>query len=72
MIAGSRKQEIAEAQAEVDRVKQEMEQARRDWDRARELYTSAAVPTSERDTARTKYDTAKREQKKPSTMGAIG
>jgi HlyD family secretion protein len=55
---GSRKQEIAEAQAAADRAKTEAAQAERDWIRIRGLYESGVVSVADRDAARTRLETS--------------
>ncbi|MCX8036732.1 MAG: HlyD family efflux transporter periplasmic adaptor subunit [Candidatus Sumerlaeia bacterium] len=58
LATGSRKQEIAEAEAAVERLKTEMEQARRDLERIQGLFASGVAPASQRDAAQTRYEAA--------------
>jgi len=55
---GSRKQEIAEAEAAVERVKTESAQAKRDFERVTGLFNSGVVSVSDRDAARTRFEAA--------------
>jgi len=58
LAAGSRKQEIAEAEAAFERAKTEYAQTQRDWERIRGLFESGVVSPAERDAARTRFEAA--------------
>jgi len=58
LLAGSRRQEIAEAQAAVQRAETEWTNARSDWKRIRGLFESGVVSNSQDDSARTRYEAA--------------
>jgi HlyD family secretion protein len=55
LLSGSRKEEIADAQAASERASTERDLAQSDWDRVRELFTASSVSASERDAARTRF-----------------
>ncbi|MBM3334945.1 efflux RND transporter periplasmic adaptor subunit [Candidatus Sumerlaeota bacterium] len=57
--SGSRTQEIAEADAAVERAKTESDLARRDWERIEGLYNSGVASAAQRDAARARLDAAK-------------
>lgn len=56
--AGSRSQEIAQAQAAVADARTQAEWARLDWERAQKLYKDEDISTSQYDQARTKFQSA--------------
>jgi len=58
LVAGSRKQEIADAEAAVERVKTEWAQTQRDWNRVLGLYEAGVVSVADRDAARTRFEAA--------------
>jgi len=63
LLAGSRKQEIAEAEAAVERAKTEVDLAQREWERIRGLFESGVVTASQRDSAQTRLDAAQAQLK---------
>ena len=56
LLAGSRQQEIQQAQAAVNDAVAWNDAARQDWDRAQTLYKNEDISTSQYDQARAKYD----------------
>jgi HlyD family secretion protein len=58
MRTGSRRQEIATAQAALESARVEEGQARRDWERMRGLFESGVVSRAQYDAARTRYEAA--------------
>jgi HlyD family secretion protein len=56
LLAGSRQQEIQQAQAAVNDSVAWNDAARQDWDRAQRLYKNEDISTSQFDQARAKYD----------------
>ncbi len=56
MLAGSRPQEIQQAEAAVNDVKTQHEQARRDWERAQVLYKNDDISTAQHDQAQSKFN----------------
>jgi HlyD family secretion protein len=59
LLAGSRTQEIQQAEAAVTDAKAQVDLARADWDRAQTLYKNEDISTSQFDQARTKFNSAK-------------
>jgi HlyD family secretion protein len=59
LLAGSRTQEIQQAEAGVTDAKAQLDLARADWDRAQTLYKNEDISTSQFDQARTKFNSAK-------------
>ena len=59
LLAGSRTQEIEQADAGVTDAKAQVELARADWERAQTLYKNEDISTSQFDQARTKFNSAK-------------
>ena len=57
LLAGSRQQEIQQAQASVNELKSFLDNAQRDWDRAQTLYKNEDISTSQFDQARTLVET---------------
>ena len=55
MLAGSRPQEIQQAEAAVADAKAQLDLARADWDRAQTLYKNEDISTQQFDQARTKF-----------------
>ena len=58
LLAGSRTQEIQQADASVTESKAQVDLARADWDRAQTLYKNEDISTSQFDQARTKFNSA--------------
>ena len=58
LLAGSRSQEIEQAQAAVDRARSERERADSDWKRAQALYKNEDISSSDYDAAKTRFETA--------------
>jgi HlyD family secretion protein len=58
LVAGSRRQEIAEADAAADRAKTDLDLAQKEWERIRGLFESGVVSASDRDVARSRLDAA--------------
>jgi HlyD family secretion protein len=58
LLAGSRTQDIQQAEAAVADAKAQVDLARADWDRAQTLYKNEDISTSQYDQARTKFDSA--------------
>jgi HlyD family secretion protein len=58
LLAGSRPEEIQQAQAAVNDARAQVEQARADWERAQTLYKNDDISTSQFDQARTKFNSA--------------
>ena len=58
MLAGSRPQEIQEADGAVTDAKAQVDLARADWERAQTLYKNEDISTSQFDQARTKFNSA--------------
>jgi len=58
LLAGSRSQEIDQAQAAVADARTQSEQALADWERAQKLYKNEDISTSQFDMARTKYQSS--------------
>jgi HlyD family secretion protein len=58
LLAGSRKQEVQQAEAAVAEARSQLDWARLDWDRAQTLYKNTDISTSQFDQARTKFTTA--------------
>ncbi len=56
LLAGSRSQEIQQAQAAVNDVRAQNEQARLDWDRAQTLFKNDDISRSQYDAYRTRFD----------------
>jgi HlyD family secretion protein len=56
MLAGSRPQEIQQAEAAVADARTQHEQARLDWDRAQTLFTNDDISTAQRDQARSRFN----------------
>ena len=56
LLAGSRSQDIQQAQAAVADVRAQNEQARLDWDRAQTLYKNDDISRSQYDTYRTRFE----------------
>jgi HlyD family secretion protein len=59
LLAGSRTQEIQQAEAAVTDAKAQVDLARADWERAQTLYKNEDISTSQFDQARTKFNSAK-------------
>lgn len=57
-LAGSRKQEVQQAEAAVAEAHSQLNLARLDWDRAQTLYKNTDISTSQLDQARAKFTTA--------------
>lgn len=57
--AGSRPEEIAQAEAALERVKAEEERLRKDFARQQELFAREVIAAREMDTARSRYETAR-------------
>ncbi|MSV35800.1 MAG: HlyD family efflux transporter periplasmic adaptor subunit [Bryobacterales bacterium] len=58
LLAGSRAQEIQQADAAVNEARAQVELTRADWDRAQTLYRNQDISTSQFDQARTKFTAA--------------
>ncbi len=58
LLAGSRPEEIQQAEAAVTDARAQVDLARRDWDRAQTLYKNEDISTSQYDQARTKFNSA--------------
>jgi len=58
LLAGSRKEEIQQAEAAVAEARSQVDSAKLDWDRAQTLYKNTDISTSQFDQARTKFQTA--------------
>ncbi|MEQ1885247.1 MAG: HlyD family efflux transporter periplasmic adaptor subunit [Bryobacteraceae bacterium] len=58
MLAGSRSQEIQQAEAGVREARAQLDWAKLDWDRAQTLYKNTDISTSQFDQVRTKFSTA--------------
>jgi HlyD family secretion protein len=58
LLAGSRQQEIQQADAAVVDARAQVDLAKRDWDRAETLYKDEDISTSQHDQARTKFESA--------------
>ena len=58
LLAGSRSQEIQQAEAAVTDARAQVELARADWERAQTLYKNTDISTSQFDQARTKFNSA--------------
>ncbi|MFB3904180.1 MAG: efflux RND transporter periplasmic adaptor subunit [Acidobacteriota bacterium] len=58
LLAGSRKQDIEQAQAGVDRARTEDQIAERDWQRAQTLFENEDISASAHDQARSRYEAA--------------
>jgi HlyD family secretion protein len=58
LLAGSRAQEIQQAEAALNESRAQLELARADWDRAQTLYKNEDISTSQYDQARTKFSAA--------------
>jgi HlyD family secretion protein len=58
LLAGTRSQEIEQAQAAVYRARTEHDLAKRDWERAQILYTKEAIATSQYDQFKARYESA--------------
>ena len=56
LLAGSRTQEIQQADAAVNEAQAQVDLAKADWDRAQKLYSNQDISTSQRDQARMKFD----------------
>ena len=56
MLAGSRRQEIQQAEAAVADAQAQLDWARRDWERAQTLYKNEDISTQQHDQARTKLE----------------
>jgi len=58
LLAGSRSQEIEQAQAAVYRARTEHDLVKRDWERAQILYSKEAIATSQYDQFKARYESA--------------
>jgi HlyD family secretion protein len=56
--AGSRTEEVQQAESSVNEARAQLELARADWDRAQTLYKNQDISTSQFDQARTKFNAA--------------
>ena len=56
LLAGSRPQEIQQAEAAVNDARTQHEQARRDWERAQTLYKNDDISTAQRDQAQSRFN----------------
>lgn len=56
LLAGSRKQEILQARAQVTEAQSAYDQAKRDWDRAQPLYKNEDISTQQYDMFRMRYE----------------
>lgn len=56
LLAGSRPQEIAQAESVVSDARTQFEQARQDWERAQKLYKDDDISTAQRDQAQTRFN----------------
>ena len=65
LLSGSRKQEVEEARAILERVQSEYERARRDWERAETLYEKEDISTSQHDQFKTAFDSARASVRRP-------
>ena len=61
LLSGSRKQEVEEARAILERVQSDYERARRDWERAETLYEKEDISTSQHDQFKTAFDNVPRQ-----------
>jgi len=59
LLAGSRPQEIEQAQAAVTDARTQAEQARLDWDRAQTLYKNDDISKAQYDQTRSRFDSAR-------------
>lgn len=58
LLAGSRPEEIQQAQGSVSDARAQVDLARADWDRAQTLYKNEDISTSQYDQAHTKFNSA--------------
>jgi HlyD family secretion protein len=58
LVAGSRPEEIQQAQGAVNDARAQVDLARADWERAQTLYKNEDISTSQYDQARTKFNSA--------------
>jgi HlyD family secretion protein len=58
LLAGSRPEEIQQAEGAVNDARAQVDLARADWDRAQTLYKNEDISTSQYDQARTKFNSA--------------
>jgi len=58
LLAGSRPEEIQQAEGALNDARAQVDLARRDWDRAQTLYKNEDISTSQYDQARTKFNSA--------------
>ena len=58
LLAGSRPEEIQQAEGAVSDARAQVDLARADWDRAQTLYKNTDISTSQYDQARTKFNSA--------------
>jgi HlyD family secretion protein len=58
LVAGSRKQDIQQAEAGAADARAQLELARQDWARAQTLYKNEDISTQQYDTSRTKFESA--------------